>query len=70
MSHVNCPWEVTLANGETCVFNPQFSERRINILWLFIIDECRYDCENGFMTVTYWRLFGITVRKRSSRPLA
>jgi len=53
--------ELRLASGEIRRLNPEKSQRRINIFWVYVVDDCRYDCENGFMTVTEHRVCGVTV---------
>ena len=68
MAH--CPLsQITTADGEICRFDRKSSGRDINIFWIWIVDTCGYLCESGVVTITYWRLFGFTVRTRPSRPL-
>ena len=70
MAHVRCERSVTLATGEVCTFNASSSFRETNIFWIWIVDVCAYDCEDGFMTVKRKRLFGFLWSEDPSRPLA
>ncbi len=68
MAH--CPLsQVTTEEGEVCKFDRKSSGRDFNLFWIIIVDTCGYLCPTGVVTITYYRVFGLTVWTSPSRPL-